>query len=116
MLVKINTHPIVVGSHEEYDIDWCGQIINTHPKLKNGMPIFYIKSTEDGRIELNTIDMKRIEQVAKNMTHPCGKGSVTVDRAYIYILEEDNKETLLGIVTHSHIKEYRQMYDEFEYN
>ncbi len=34
MIVKINTHPIVVGSHEEYDIDWCGKIIDTHPKWK----------------------------------------------------------------------------------
>ena len=34
--------------------------------------------------------------------------------AYIYIIEEDSKKTLLGTVTHSHIKEYNQMYDKFE--
>lgn len=115
MIVKINTHPIVVGAHEEYHIDWCGQIINTRPKMENGKPIFIIKGNE-GTIELNTIDMKHIERVAKKLTNPCGGASVTTDEAYIYILEEDGKKTLLGVVTHNHIMEYRQMYDGFEYN
>lgn len=114
MIVKVNTHPIVVGTHEEYDIRWCGQIINTHPRLENGMPVFYIRGNEGG-MELNTIDMKMVEHVAQKMTHPCGRDAITTDKAYIYIIEEDGNKVLLGIVTHSHVKEYRQMYDDFEY-
>lgn len=114
MMVKINTHPIVVGSHEEYDIDWCGKIIDTHPKMENGMPVFFIRGSEGG-MEINTLDMKMLEHIAQKMTSPCGRGSVVTDRAYIYIVEEDEKKTLLGIVTHSHIREYRRMFDEFEY-
>lgn len=113
MIVKINTHPIVVGIHEEYHIDWCGKIINTHPKLENGKPIFFIRGSK-GCIELNTIDMEFIERTAKDLTYPRGRASVTADKAYIYIVEENNKKTLLGTVTHNHIKEYNQMYDEFE--
>lgn len=115
MIVKVNTHPIVVGAHEEYHIEWCGKIIDTHPKMENNMPIFFIRSSEGG-MELNTIDMKMVEHVAQKMTNPHGRAGVTTDKAYIYIVEEDDKKTLLGIVTHSHIREYRQMYDDFEYN
>lgn len=114
MMIKVNTHPIVVGSHEEYDIEWCGRIIDTKPKMENGMPVFLIRSKEGG-MELNTIDMKMVEHVAQKMTNPCGRGGVITDRAFIYIIEEDDKQTLLGIVTHAHIREYRSMYDEFEY-
>lgn len=115
MMVKINTHPIVVGAHEEYHIDWCGKIVDTHPKIENGMPIFFIKGSE-GSTEINTIDIKVVERVAQKLTNPCGRDSITVDKAYIYIIEEDGNKTLLGIVTHNHIREYRQMYDEFEYH
>lgn len=114
MMVKINTHPIVVGSHEEYHIEWRGKIIDTKPKLENGLPVFRVRSHE-GMIELNTIDMKEIERTARHMTNPCGTGKIVTDRAYIYIIEEDDRETLLGIVTHDHIREYRRMFDEFEY-
>lgn len=114
MIVKINTHPIVVGIHEEYHIDWCGRIIDTHPKIENDKPIFFIRGNK-GSIELNTIDMEFIERTAKDLTYPRGRASVTDDKAYIYIIEENNNKKLLGIVTHTHIKEYNQMYDEFEY-
>lgn len=114
MVVKINTHPIVVGAHEEYHIEWHGKIIDTHPKMMNNLPIFRIRSHE-GMVELNTIDMKVIEHTAQKMTNPCGAGKIVTDRSYIYIVEEDGKEALLGIVTHSHIREYRRMFDDFEY-
>lgn len=114
MIVKINTHPIVSETHEEYCIKWEGKIIETKPKLKNGKPIFFIRSSR-GCIELNTIDMEYIERTAKSLTYPRGRDSITSDEAYIYIIEENDKKTLLGIVTHKHIKEYKQMYDEFEY-
>lgn len=114
MIVSVNTHPIVVGMHEEYDINWCGKIVDTQPKFKNGMPIFQIISNE-GSVELNTTNIKLIERTAKKLTNPHGRSAVATDKAYIYILEENNNKTLLGVVTHNHIKEYRQMYDDFEY-
>lgn len=114
MIVSINTHPIVVGMHEEYDINWCGKIIDTKPKFKNGLPIFDIISHE-GSAQLNTVDMELIERTAKKLTNPHGKKAVATDKAWIYIVEENDTRTLLGIVTHNHIKEYRQMYDDFEW-
>lgn len=114
MIVEINTHPIVFQTHEEYHINWCGQIKNTHPKLRNGMPIFFVRGGK-GCMELNTLDMTHLEETAKCLTYPHGRASITTDEAYIYIEEENSKKTLLGIVTHNHIKEYHQMYDEFEY-
>lgn len=114
MIISINTHPIVVGTYEKYHIDWCGKIKNTHPKFKNGMPVFHIIGSESS-VELNTTDMKLIERTAQKLTNPHGREAVVTDKAYIYILEEGNNKTLLGVVTHNHIKEYRQMYDDFEY-
>lgn len=113
MIVNLKTHLVVREVHEEYHINWSGKIIDTHPKLRDGKPIFFIRGGK-GCIELNTIDMNYIEQSAKNLTYPRGRASITTDKAYIYIIEEDSKKTLLGTVTHSHIKEYNQMYDKFE--
>ena len=77
------------------------------------MPVFIIIG--DGRrVEINTIDIKRLENCAKNMTHPKGRKAVTTDVARIYIKEINGKETLLGRVIHNHIKQFQQMYDRFE--
>ena len=111
--VMLKTHLIVTDVHEEYFVKWCGNIINTKPLLKNGMPIFIIISS-DSRVELNTINIKWIEESAKKITHPRGKKAVTTDIARIYIKEEDGKETLLGRVIHNHVKQYKQMYDAFQ--
>lgn len=111
--VRIKTHLIITGMHEEYFVDWCGKIANTKPLLKNGLPIFVIIGSE-ARMELNTIDIKRIEENAKRMTHPHGRQAVTTDIAHIYIKEENGSETLMGRVIHNHVKEYRQMYDSFQ--
>ena len=115
MMVKINTHPIVVGTHEEYDIEWCGKIVDTCPKIENNMPVFFIKSSQGG-MEINTNNIKTVEYVAQNLTSPHGKDSITVDKSYIKKKKKNNNKVLLGIITHRHIKEYRQMYDEFEYH
>lgn len=115
MIVNINTHPIVVGKHEEYYINWCGKIADAKPKLKNNLPVFHIIGSESN-VELNTMDMTLIERVAQKLTNPHGRAGVTTDKAYIYIIEENNNKMLLGVVIHNHIKEYRQMYDKFEWH
>ncbi len=111
--VMLKTHLIVANVRDEYSIDWCGRIVDTKPFLRNGLPVFIIIGSES-RMELNTIDIKLIEESAKRLTYPKGREAVTVDVARIYIREENGKETFLGRVVHKHIKEYRQMYDKFE--
>ena len=110
--VMLKTHLIVTDVHDEYFVDWCGKIANTKPLFKNNMPVFAIVSSES-RMEVNTIDMKRLEHCAKLITRPRGRKAVTTDVAHIYIKEEDGKETLIGRVIHNHVKKYQQMYDRF---
>ena len=85
--VLVKTHLIVTDVHEEYNINWCGKIINTKPKIKNGKPIFAVIGSR-GRIELNTTDMQRVEKCAKLLTAPKGRQAITSDTAHIYIIEE----------------------------
>ena len=112
--VLVKTHLIVTDVHEEYSINWCGRIIDTKPKIKNGKPIFAIVGGK-GRMELNTTDMKRIEKCAKLLTYPKGRSAVTTDTARIYLIEEDDTEKLMGTLTHNHIRNYAPMYDKIEY-
>ena len=108
--VLIKSHLIVTDVHEEYHIRWIGKIIDTKPKFKNGKPIFVVVGG-NGRMELNTTDMARIEKCAKMCTQPKGRSAVTTDTARIYIVEEDDNEKLMGILTHNHIKTFAPMYD-----
>jgi hypothetical protein len=112
--VMIKSHLIITDIHEEYSIKWCGNIIDTQPEFKNNMPIFAIVGSES-RIELNTLDMKQIENCAKRLTNPRGRSAVTTDKAHIYIKEKNGKETCIGIVTHKRIKKYAPMFDAVGY-
>lgn len=112
--VKLKTHLIITDVHEEYHIEWTGKIAEARPKFKNGKPIFIVIGG-NGRVELNTVDMKFIEKTAKLMTAPKGRSGVTTDKAKIFIKEEDGKEKLLGTVTHNHVKTYAPMYDKIGY-
>ena len=109
--VLIKSHLIVTDVHEEYHIDWCGKILDAKPKFKNGRPIFIVVGG-NGRMELNTTDMARIEKCAKLCTKPKGREAVTTDTARIYIVEEDDNEKLMGILTHNHVKSFAPMYDK----
>lgn len=109
--VSIKSHLIITDIHEEFSINWTGKILGTKPRIENGMPIFAIVGGK-GRMEVNTTDMKRLEKCAKLLTNPKGRESTTSDTAYIYIIEENGNEKLLGSVTHNHIKTYAQMYDK----
>ena len=109
--VSIKTHLIVTDVHEEYNIKWCGKVVDTKPLIKNGKPIFIIVGG-GGRMELNTTDMNRIEKCAKLLTCPRGRAAVTTDIAYIYLKEVNGNEKLMGYLTHNHVKEYAAMYDK----
>lgn len=109
--VSIKTHLIVTGVHEEYEIKWCGKFKDVNPKLQDGLPIFVIVG-DHRRVEMNTCDMKRIEECAKKLTNPRGRESVTTDSSEIYIKEKNGNEKLVGVVIHHHIKQYSQMRDK----
>lgn len=108
---SIKTHLIVTDIHDEYHIDWCGKILDSKPLIQNGKPVFAVVGAL-GRIELNTTDMTRIEKCAKYLTQPKGRSAITKDKAFIYLIEEDGKQKLLGILTHNHVKTYAQMFDK----
>lgn len=109
--VAIKTHLICTDVHEEYNMKWCGRILDTNPKIENGKPIFIVIGSK-GRMEYNTVDMKLLERAAKSVTDPHGRSAINTDQSRIYIQEVDGKETLLGIMTHNHVKTYAPMYDK----
>lgn len=110
----IKTHLIITDIHEEFEIKWCGKIIDTNPLLKNGKPIFILISSTS-RVELNTSNIKQLEKCAKSITCPRGREATTIDKTHIYIKEQTGKETLIGIVVHKHIKTFAPMYDKVGY-
>ena len=109
--VMVKTHLIITDIHDEYHMNWCGKIADATPLLKDGLPLFIIIGTR-GRIELNCIDMKQIENTAKFLTHPKGRSAVSVDTARIYIREIDGNDFLLGVMTHKNIKTFAPMHDK----
>ena len=114
MKTKVKTHLIITDIHDEFDINWCGRIIDSKPLIKNNKPIFIIVGKE-GRIELNTIDMQELEKWGKRLTKPTGREGKTVDQSHIYLKEENGNEKLVCVITHYHIKKYAPMFDEVDY-
>lgn len=110
----IKTHLIITDIHEEYEIDWCGKIIDAKPMIKNHLPIFIVIG-DKGRMELNTIDMEKIEKCAKMLTNPKGRSAITKDSSHIYIKEIDGNEKLLGVLRHKRVKTFAPMYDKVGY-
>lgn len=108
--VLMKTHLIVTDIENDYSIKWYGKIIDAKPQFKNDKPIFVIVGG-NGRIEVNTFDIKRVEKCARMMTLPKGRTAVTSDTARIYIKEVDDNEKLLGILTHNKIKTFAPMFD-----
>lgn len=110
----LKTHLIITSIHEEYSINWHGKIINTKPLIRNNKPVFILISSTS-RVELNTANIKEIEECAKSITSPRGREAITIDKTHIYIKEITGKETCIGTVTHKHVKTYAPMYDKFGY-
>lgn len=112
--VAVKTHLIITDITQEYHVNWCGKILDTHPQLKDGKPVFIIVGSQ-GRMELNTIDIHQLEESAKHLTYPRGRGAVTSDASRIYIKEANGSEKLMAIVTHKQIKTYSAMFDKVGY-
>lgn len=109
--VLMKTHLIVTDIQNDYHIKWVGKIIDSKPLFKNDKFIFVIVGG-NGRTEINTNDMSRVEKCAKKMTLPKGRTAFTSDTARIYIKEVNDNEKLLGILTHNKIKTFAPMFDK----
>ena len=110
---RVKTHLIITDIHDEYHMRWFGKIVDANPLLENGLPLFVIIGSL-GRIELNTIDMARIEHTAKLLTQPKGRGAVAADTSHIYIKEINGNDFPLGVMIHKTIKTFAPMYDKIE--
>lgn len=106
----IKTHLIITDIHEEYKFDWCGKILDSKPLIENGKPIFIVVGN-NGRMELNTTDMSRVEKCAKLVSRPKGRTAVTTDVVRILVKQEDESEFLVGTLTHNHVKTFAPMFD-----
>ena len=99
-------HFICTGVENDYQMKWIQKIIDTQPILdKQNRPLFIIVSSTT-RLEVNTLDMKYLENCAKRLTYPKGRTAYSTDKAWIYIKEINNKETLIGVLTHNRIKQF----------
>lgn len=107
---SIKTHLILTDITHSYDVNWCGRIAETVPKIENGLPLFVAIGAR-GRVELNTIDMHQLEECAKRLTDPKGRSALSSDTSHIYLLEENGNETLMAVVTHKIIRSYAPMFD-----
>lgn len=113
--IMVKTHLIIKDIHSEYNIKWCGRIIDAKPAFdKNGLPIFIIIGSKS-RMEIGTTNMKFIEKCAKRLTNPTGRSAVCSDSARIYIKEVDGNEKLLAVLTHKKVKTFAPMYDPVWY-
>lgn len=109
--VLMKTHLIVTDIENDYHIKWVKRILDTTPQFKNDKLVFIIVGG-NGRMEVNTCDMTRVEKCARMMTLPKGREAFTSDTARIYIKEVDDKETLLGVLTHNKTKTFAPMFDK----
>ncbi len=112
--ISVKTHLIITDIHDEYHMNWCGKIANAKPYLKDGLPLFIIIGSH-GRLELNTVNFKHLEESAKLLTKPKGRSAVTKDTARIYIREVDGNDLLLGVMTHKNVKTFAPMHDKISF-
>ena len=112
--MKVKTHLIITDVKDEYDINWCGRLLDSNPLIKDGKPVFVVIG-DHHRVELNTVDMRMLERYGKMFTQPHGREAVTQDCSRIYIKEVDGNEKLACMVTHRRIKSFAPMYDEIPY-
>lgn len=112
--VAVKTHLIIKSIHNEYKIKWFGKFAELKPLIRNDKLVFVVISA-DKRVELNTCNMKDVEEIAKKIASPHGREAVTVDTSNIYIKQEDETDIKVGSVTKYHIKKFAPMYDKFEW-
>lgn len=113
--VMVKTHLIITDIRDEYHMNWCGKIADIHPAFtEKGMLKFAIINSEK-RVEINTLNMSELEDMAKKITNPKGRSAITKDIARIYIIDQNQEEKLLGVLIHHRIKSFAPMYDKMGY-
>lgn len=109
--VKVKTHLIITDIHNEYHMNWCGKVLDTKPLLNDrGLPTFVVVGSK-GRVEVNTVDMKYLEDCAKRLTNPRGRSAISSDSANVYIKETNGTERLMGVLFHRRVKTFAPMHD-----
>lgn len=109
--VKVKTHLIITDIHNEYHMNWCGKVLDTKPLLNDrGLPTFVVVGSK-GRVEVNTVDMKYLEDCAKRLTNPRGRSAISSDSANVYIKETNGTERLMSVLFHKRVKTFAPMYD-----
>ena len=110
--MKVKTHLIVVDQYDEYNVRWIKKLSEQKPKFDEHGNLQFAVLSNKGRLDIKTFDLKYLEKAAKKFTYPRGRGAITTDKGYIYLKTADDKEVLLAVVSHNHIRKYSQMYDE----
>lgn len=112
--MKVKTHLIITDVKDEYDINWCGRLLDSNPLIKNSKPIFVVIGNHH-RVEFNTVDTRMLEKYGKMFAEAKGREAVTKGCSRIYIKEVDGNEKLTCVVTHWRIKQFAPMYDEIPF-
>lgn len=107
----VKTHLIVTDIENDYNIKWVKTIKETRPMFKNNRLVFIVVGG-NGRMEVNTNDMTRVERCAKMVSYPKGRTAVTSDTVRIFIQQEDESEVLIGLLTHNRVKTFAPMFDK----
>lgn len=107
----VKTHLIVTDIENDYNIKWIRPIKETRPMFQNNKLIFIVIGG-NGRMEINTNDMTRVEKCAKLVSYPKGKTAVTSDIVRILIRQEDESEVLIGQLIHNRVKTFAPMFDK----
>ena len=113
--IMVKTHLIIKDIQNEYHMNWCGKLFDAKPSIDENCMIMFIIINSQSRIELNTIDINYLEKCAKKLTSPKDRGTVSVDKPYIYMKEVSCNEKLLSILTHKRVKTFAPMYDKVGY-
>lgn len=109
--MKVKTHLIITDQWDDFIVKWHKRIVDLKPKIDSyGYPTFIIVAG-GVRTEMKTFNIFDVEHKAKQQTYPRGRGSLTSDTGYIYLVCEED-EVLLGTIIHNHVRKYSPMYDE----
>ena len=110
--MKVKTHLIVTEQSDQFKVKWVKRIPETNPQFSSGGHLMFTIVVDNKRIQVNTLDMTYLIERAKKNTYPRGRGTLTTDRALIYIKEQGDVDTLVAIVNHVHLRKYAPMFDE----
>lgn len=113
--VMLKTHLIITDIQDEYHMNWCGKMTDIEPAFSPTGSLMFVIIGDGRRVNINTLSMSDLEKCAKGVTNPKGRSAITQDIARIYIVDENYKEHLIGILTHKRIKNFAPMYDKIGY-